>query len=33
LVDWKAHGSAFRGAPHVHVWIHVADHAAVKLNS
>ncbi len=23
----------FRGAPHVHVWVHVADHAAVKLNS
>jgi hypothetical protein len=23
----------YRGAPHVHVWVNVADHPSVKLNA
>ena len=34
---WRLEGPAFvwhyRGAPHVHVWVHVADDPSVKLNS
>ncbi len=35
--NWRLEGPAFvwyfRGKPHVHVWVHVANNAAVKLNS
>ncbi len=34
---WRLEGPAFvwhfRGAPHVHVWVNVADDPAVKLNA
>src|SRR5262249_39547058 len=34
---WRLEGPAFvwyfRGEPHVHIWIHVADDPSVKLNS
>jgi hypothetical protein len=34
---WRLEGPAFvwhfRGAPHVHVWVHVADDPSVKLNA
>ena len=34
---WRLEGPAFvwhfRGAPHVHVWVNVADNASVKLNA
>jgi hypothetical protein len=35
--NWRLEGPAlvwhFRGAPHVHVWVNVADNPAVKLNA
>jgi hypothetical protein len=35
--NWRVEGPAFvwhyRGAPHVHVWVHVSDDPAVALNS
>ncbi|MEM6331034.1 MAG: DUF3500 domain-containing protein [Planctomycetota bacterium] len=35
--NWRLEGPSFvwhyRGAPHVHVWVHVADNPAVKLNA
>jgi len=35
--NWRLEGPAFvwhyRGAPHVHVWVHVADDASVSLNA
>ena len=35
--NWRLEGPSFvwyfRGAPHVHVWVNVADDASVKLNS
>jgi hypothetical protein len=35
--NWRLEGPAFvwyfRGQPHVHIWIHVADNPSVKLNS
>ena len=35
--NWRVEGPAFvwyfRGEPHVHVWVQVADDPAVKLNS
>ena len=35
--NWRLEGPSFvwhfRGAPHVHVWVNVADHADVKLNA
>ena len=35
--NWRLEGPAFvwhwRGAPHVHVWVHVADNPEVELNS
>ncbi len=35
--NWRLEGPAFvwhyRGAPHVHVWVNVADDPAVQLNS
>jgi hypothetical protein len=35
--NWRLEGPAFvwyfRGQPHVHIWIHVADDPSVKLNS
>jgi hypothetical protein len=35
--NWRLEGPAFvwyfRGAPHVHVWVNVADDAAVKTNA
>jgi hypothetical protein len=35
--NWRLEGPSFvwyfRGTPHVHVWVHVADSADVKLNS
>ncbi len=35
--NWRLEGPAFvwyfRGSPHVHVWVHVADDPAVKINS
>jgi hypothetical protein len=35
--NWRIEGPSFvwyfRGTPHVHVWVHVADDASVKLNS
>ena len=35
--NWRLEGPAFvwhfRGAPHVHVWVHVADNPTVKLNA
>jgi len=35
--NWRLEGPAFawyfRGTPHVHIWIHVADDPSVKLNS
>ena len=35
--NWRLEGPSFvwhyRGAPHVHVWVHVADDSSVKLNS
>lgn len=35
--NWRLEGPSFvwhyRGAPHVHVWVHVADSANVKLNA
>lgn len=35
--NWRVEGPAFvwhyRGAPHVHVWVHVADDPSVALNS
>jgi len=35
--NWRLEGPSFvwhfRGAPHVHVWVHVADSADVKLNA
>src|SRR5262245_10010238 len=35
--NWRVEGPAFvwyfRGNPHVHVWVHVADDPSVKLNS
>ena len=35
--NWRLEGPAFvwhyRGAPHVHVWVNVADDASVKLNA
>ncbi len=35
--NWRLEGPSFvwhyRGAPHVHVWVHVADSPAVKLNA
>jgi len=34
---WRLEGPSFvwhfRGAPHVHVWVNVADSSTVKLNS
>ena len=34
---WRLEGPAFvwhfRGTPHVHVWVHVADNPRVKLNA
>ena len=34
---WRLEGPAFvwhfRGVPHVHTWVHVADDPAVKLNA
>jgi hypothetical protein len=34
---WRLEGPAFvwhfRGAPHVHVWVHVSDDPSVALNS
>jgi hypothetical protein len=34
---WRLEGPAFvwyyRGAPHVHVWVNVADDPSVKLNA
>jgi hypothetical protein len=35
--NWRIEGPSFvwhyRGAPHVHVWVNVADSAEVKTNS
>ena len=35
--NWRLEGPAlvwyFRGAPHVHVWVHVSDDPQVKLNA
>ncbi|MFM2095743.1 MAG: hypothetical protein RIS70_2867 [Planctomycetota bacterium] len=35
--NWRLEGPSFvwhfRGVPHVHVWVHVADSASVKLNA
>jgi hypothetical protein len=35
--NWRLEGPSFvwyfRGHPHVHVWVHVADDASVKLNA
>ena len=35
--NWRLEGPSFvwyfRGTPHVHIWIHVADDASVKLNA
>ena len=35
--NWRLEGPSFvwhyRGAPHVHVWVHVADDPDVELNS
>ena len=35
--NWRLEGPSFvwyfRGKPHVHVWVHVADAADVKLNA
>ena len=35
--NWRLEGPSFvwhyRGAPHVHVWVNVADSAKVELNS
>jgi len=35
--NWRLEGPAFvwhwRGAPHVHVWVNVADDPSVELNS
>jgi hypothetical protein len=35
--NWRLEGPSFvwyfRGRPHVHVWVHVADSSDVKLNS
>ena len=35
--NWRLEGPSFvwyyRGAPHVHVWVNVADDASVKTNS
>ncbi|MCG3777359.1 MAG: hypothetical protein JW388_0044 [Nitrospira sp.] len=35
--NWRLEGPAFvwhwRGAPHVHVWVHVADDPIVTLNA
>ncbi len=35
--NWRLEGPSFvwyfRGSPHVHVWVHVADDASVKLNA
>jgi hypothetical protein len=35
--NWRLEGPAFvwhyRGAPHVHVWVHVADDPSVSLNA
>jgi hypothetical protein len=35
--NWRLEGPSFvwyfRGSPHVHVWVHVADDAGVKLNA
>ena len=35
--NWRLEGPSFvwhfRGAPHVHVWVNIADSAKVKLNA
>ena len=35
--NWRLEGPSFvwhfRGAPHVHVWVNIADSAEVKLNA
>ena len=35
--NWRIEGPSFvwhyRGAPHVHVWVNVADDPSVKLNA
>ena len=35
--NWRLEGPSFvwyfRGSPHVHVWVHVADDPSVKLNA
>jgi hypothetical protein len=35
--NWRIEGPSFvwhfRGCPHVHVWVNVADDASVKLNA
>jgi hypothetical protein len=35
--NWRLEGPAFvwhfRGAPHVHVWVHIADESGVELNA
>jgi len=35
--NWRLEGPSFvwffRGTPHVHVWVNVADNASVKLNA
>jgi hypothetical protein len=35
--NWRIEGPSFvwyyRGCPHVHVWVNVADDAGVKLNA
>ena len=37
LINWRIEGPSFvwyfRGTPHVHVWVNVADDPKVKLNS
>ncbi len=37
MTFWRLEGPAFiwhfRGIPHVHTWVHVADDPAVKLNA
>ncbi|MFN9434562.1 MAG: hypothetical protein ACK6DC_06425, partial [Planctomycetota bacterium] len=35
--NWRLEGPSFvwyfRGAPHVHVWVNIADDASVRLNA
>ena len=35
--NWRLEGPSFvwyfRGSPHVHVWVNVADNSAIKLNA